>query len=216
MTVSLTSTMTAAQVRERIAEVAAHEAISKTMIANISLECLAHALQHGDITVTTDLIKGLTPANRTAVVMLFKETTAFAYNVKDKAFGKKNKLTIEEQTAKDAALETFMTKYQGNIWAWYEKTKEDKIVSLKFNEKAFVKSLTAYLAEKGLTEFDENFTRLLGNAQNQAKVELAKTGLVNARIEELVALGLDKDVAKMQAEKDYDAGKLTTPVATAA
>lgn len=216
MTIELNSTMSAAQVRERIAEVAAHESISKTMISQISLECLAHAIQHGDITVTTDLIQGLTPANRTAVVMLFKETTAFGYNVKEKAFGKKNKLTAEEQTAKDAALETFLTKYQGNIWAWYEKTKEDKIVSLKFNEKAFVKSLTAYLAEKGLTEFDENFTRLLGNAQNQAKVELVKAGLVAARIEELVALGLDKDVAKMQAEKDYDAGKLSAPVANAA
>lgn len=212
--ITLQSQMTAAEVKARIVEVGEHEKISKAMIAQVALECLAHAVQHGDITLTTDLIQNVTAGNRTAIVLLFKETTAFSYNQREKAFGKKDKADAETLAEKEKSLQTFLTKYQGNIWAWYEKTKEDKIVSAKFNEKALIKQLGAYLAEKGLSAFDDNFQTILARAQGAAVQEHHKVTLINARVSELMeTLNLDKDVATMQAEKDYDAGRLTATAA---
>lgn len=200
------STMKAAQVLEQIGVVAAHEKISKVLVAEIAAETLAHACEHGDITLVNKLLPVLTPANRTAVVLLFKECTLFAYDVKAKQFGKKNKADADKAAAVEEQLKAFVEQYQSNLWAWYEAEKADKIESAKFSEVALKKQILAYLATKG--SFDG-----LDEVIETAKADATKANTLKeahqAKVDQLVAMGMTAKEAKSIADAMAKDGRLT-------
>lgn len=188
----LESKMTSVQVVEQIAIVAAHEKLSKTLVGEIAAEVLAHATQHGDITLVNKLLPVLTPANRSAVVLLVKECTTHQYNVKEKQFGKKDKDAEKVAFAAEQLL-AFVEKYNSCLWAWYEAEKAEKIETAKFSDQAFAKMVANYLIVNGSFE---GFDTLVGQAKSAAEGVKAVKDKANAKQEELVAGGLSAKEAK--------------------
>lgn len=182
----LETKMTAVQVVEQIAVVGAHEKLSKVLVGEIAAEVLAHATQHGDITLVNKLLPVLTPANRSAVVLLVKECTTHQYNVKEKQFGKKDK-DAEKVTLAAEKLAEFVEKYNACLWAWYEGEKADKIETAKFSDAAFAKMVANYLAVKGSFE---GFDEVVNNAKKAAEGVQAVKDKAAAKKTELMAGGM--------------------------
>ncbi|UIW10477.1 hypothetical protein PQC38_gp001 [Aeromonas phage BUCT695] len=215
----IVSTKTAAEVNAQIAVVGEHESRSKVLVGQAAFEVLAHAIQHGDISLANNLINVVTPANRTAIVLLLKECTEFKYNTKEKKFdGKDKTLDDDAKLERMAALEMFVRPadlankvkgFGGDLWAWFEATKEkDAVTVYKFNEKAMIKQMMNYLKANNLSDFDTGFEEILNKAKDEAKKEASTVDLIAARVTELVGFGLDKKLAEQQAAKDLADGKL--------
>lgn len=192
----------------RIETLAEVEKTTKAEVSTLAHEALCQIVEHGNNGIANRLLLAVTPANRTALALLFKEVTAFPYDAKTKQL--KNKGTVTPE--KEAKLEAFVEKYNCDLWAWYESTKEDKILSVKFDENKLISALSAFFAEKainGVEVSDDEVGNMMTAAIAKGKAAAAKLVATQNRVAELVAIGIDAKVAKKQAEIDFDNGKLT-------
>lgn len=202
--ITISATMSKEDAIARIETLAELERVTKSEIAVLANEAVAYLWNHGTIDIVNRLISAITPANRTAVVLLVKEVTSFSYDQKEKRFTGLSSHAKSEKEDKLEKLSKYMTTYQGNIWVWFETTKEKKIVEFKFNEQALVKQLAGWLASKG--EFGTDFEALLAKAKTAAQKELDKAAYIAERVKHWVAGGLDMELATKAAEKDFDNG----------
>lgn len=202
------------QIINEIQAIQEHEKISRAIIGNAAAITLQHAWEHSNPALATKLVQAVTPANRTAIVLLMKECTSFTYDSKAKAFGKLSKEAASEKNSKLDKLAEFFEKYEGDLWKWFEKTKEDKIVEFKFNEQSLVKQLAGVFATNG--GFTEQAEALIAQAKAKAAKMVQSQGAINARISELVEAGISADLAKKQAQLDLENGKLIIPDTVAA
>lgn len=202
--IAISATMSKEDAIARIETLAELERVTKSEIAVLANEAVAYLWNHGTIDIVNRLVSAITPANRTAVVLLVKEVTSFSYDQKEKRFTGLSSHAKSEKEDKLAKLNKYMTTYQGNIWVWFETTKEKKIVEFKFNEQALVKQLAGWLASKG--EFGTDFEALLVKAKAAAQKELDKAAYIAERVKHWVAGGLDMELATKAAEKDFDNG----------
>lgn len=202
--ITISATMSKEDAIARIETLAELERVTKSEIAVLANEAVAYLWNHGTIDIVNRLVSAITPANRTAVVLLVKEVTSFSYDQKEKRFTGLSSHAKSEKEDKLAKLNKYMTIYQGNIWVWFETTKEKKIVEFKFNEQALVKQLAGWLASKG--EFGTDFEALLAKAKTAAQKELDKAAYIAERVKHWVAGGLDMELATKAAEKDFDNG----------
>lgn len=202
--ISISATMSKEDAIARIETLAELERVTKSEIAVLANEAVAYLWNHGTIDIVNRLVAAITPANRTAVVLLVKEVTSYSYDQKEKRFTGLSSHSKSEKEDKLAKLNKYMTAYQGNIWVWFETTKEKKIVEFKFNEQALVKQLAGWLASKG--EFGSDFEALLVKAKTAAQKELDKAAYIAERVKHWVSGGLDMELATKAAEKDFDNG----------
>ena len=202
--ITISATMSKEDAIARIETLAELERVTKSEIAVLANEAVAYLWNHGTIDIVNRLVSAITPANRTAVVLLVKEVTSFSYDQKEKRFTGLSSHAKSEKEDKLEKLSKYMTTYQGNIWVWFETTKEKKIVEFKFNEQALVKQLAGWLASKG--EFGTDFEALLAKAKTAAQKELDKAAYIAERVKHWVAGGLDMELATKAAEKDFDNG----------
>lgn len=202
--ITISATMSKEDAIARIETLAELERVTKSEIAVLANEAVAYLWNHGTIDIVNRLVSAITPANRTAVVLLVKEVTSFSYDQKEKRFTGLSSHAKSEKEDKLDKLAKYMTTYQGNIWVWFETTKEKKIVEFKFNEQALVKQLAGWLASKG--EFGTDFEALLAKAKTAAQKELDKAAYIAERVKHWVAGGLDMELATKAAEKDFDNG----------
>lgn len=207
----LETKMTAVEVVEQIAKVAAHEKLSKVLVGDIAAEVLAHATQHGDITLVNKLLPVLTPANRTAVVLLVKECTTHQYNVKEKQFGKKDK-DAEKVAFAAEQLAAFVEKYNSCLWAWYEAEKAEKIETAKFSDQAFAKMVANYLIVNG--SFD-GFDAIVNQAKGAAEGVKAVQDKAAAKVAELVGQGMTNKEAKSVVDAMVKDGRIKADAAPA-
>lgn len=211
---TLQAKLTSVQVVEQIAVVAAHEKISKALVGDIAAEVLAHATQHGDITLVNKLLPVLTPANRSAVVLLIKECTTHQYNVKEKQFGKKDK-DAEKVAFAVEQLTAFIEKYNSCLWAWYEAEKAEKIETAKFSDQAFAKMVANYLIVNGSFE---GFDGIVAQAKSAAVGVQAVKDKAAAKQAALEAGGLSAKEAKAVVDAMIKDGRISaeeTPVVVA-
>ena len=202
--ITISATMSKEDAIARIETLAELERVTKSEIAVLANEAVAYLWNHGTIDIVNRLVSAITPANRTAVVLLVKEVTSFSYDQKEKRFTGLSSHAKSEKEDKLEKLSKYMTTYQGNIWVWFETTKEKKIVEFKFNEQALVKQLAGWLASKG--EFGTDFEALLAKAKTAAQKELDKAAYIAERVKHWVSNGLDMELATKAAEKDFDNG----------
>lgn len=202
--ITISATMSKEDAIARIETLAELERVTKSEIAVLANEAVAYLWNHGTIDIVNRLVSAITPANRTAVVLLVKEVTSFSYDQKEKRFTSLSSHAKSEKEDKLEKLSKYMTTYQGNIWVWFETTKEKKIVEFKFNEQALVKQLAGWLASKG--EFGTDFEALLAKAKTAAQKELDKAAYIAERVKHWVSNGLDMELATKAAEKDFDNG----------
>lgn len=192
----------------RIETLAEVEKTTKAEVSILAHEALSQIVEHGNNGIANRLLLAVTPANRTALALLFKEVTAFPYDAKTKQLKNKGTMTPE----KEAKLEAFVEKYNCDLWAWYEATKEDKILAVKFDENKLISAISAFFAEKainGVEVSDDEVGNMMTAAIAKGKAAAAKLIATQNRVTELVSLGIDAKVAKKQAEIDFDNGKLT-------
>lgn len=202
--ITISATMTKEDAFSRIDTLAELERVTKAEIAVLANEAVAYLWNHATIDVVNRLVAAITPANRTAVVLLVKEVTSYSYDQKEKRFTGLSTHAKNEKAEKLAKLDIYMTKFSGNIWTWFESTKEKKIVEFKFNEQALIKQLAGWMASKG--DFGPEFDALLVKAKAAAKKELDKAAYIAERVKHWMSGGLDMELATKAAEKDFDNG----------
>ena len=203
-----TITQTDDQIVANIQAIEAHEKVSRQVIREAAAIVLQHAWNHSNPAMATKLVQAVTPANRAAIVLLMKECTSFTYDKKNKSFGKLSPKAKEEKESKVAATTAFFDKYDGDVFTWFEKTKEDKITEFKFNENGLIKALAGLFAEKG-NQFGEEATAIIEAAKVKAAHMVKSQGAIENRVAELVELGIDKKLAQQQAKADLENGKIT-------
>ena len=203
-----TITQTDDQIVANIQAIEAHEKVSRQVIREAAAIVLQHAWNHSNPAMATKLVQAVTPANRAAIVLLMKECTSFTYDKKAKSFGKLSPKAKEEKESKVAATTAFFDKYDGDVFTWFEKTKEDKITEFKFNENGLIKALAGLFAEKG-NQFGEEATAIIEAAKVKAAHMVKSQGAIENRVAELVELGIDKKLAQQQAKADLENGKIT-------
>ena len=198
------------QIIANIQAIEAHEKVSRQVIREAAAIVLQHAWNHSNAAMATKLVQAVTPANRAAIVLLMKECTSFVYDKKGKSFGKLSPKAKEEKEGKLSATSAFFEKYEGDVFTWFEKTKEDKITEFKFNENGLIKALAGLFAEKGMS-FGEEATAIIEAAKVKAAQMVKSQGVLDNRVAELVGMGIDKKLAMAQAKADLDNGKITIP-----
>ena len=197
------------QIIKEINAIGEHEKVSRVIIGEAAAVTLQHAWEHGNPSLASKLIQAVTPANRVAILLLFKECTSFEYDKKGKVFGKLSKNAKAEKEGKLEKLSEFFEKYDGDLWTWFEKTKEDKIVEFKFSEQSLIKALAGLFATNG--GFNEQAENIISQAKAKAAKVVQAQGVIQSRIEELVSVGISRDLAKKQAEIDLENGIITIP-----
>ena len=199
---------TDSQILADIAAIEVHEKTSRIVIGEAAGLVLQHCWNHGNAVLATKLVQAVTPANRAAIVLLMKECTSFIYDKKTHSFGKLSPDAKKEKEKKLEMTNTFFEKYQGDIFAWFEKTKEAKIVEFKFNENNLVKALAGLFAEKG-GEFTDEALAIIEAGKAKAIKMVKSQNVITARTNELVEMGIDRNLAEKQAKADLENGKIT-------
>lgn len=199
---------TDAQIMADIAAIEVHEKTSRIVIGEAAAVVLQHCWNHGNASLATKLVQAVTPANRAAIVLLMKECTSFVFDKKTYSFGKLSPNAKAEKEKKLEATNVFFDKYQGDVFTWFEKTKEPKILEFKFNENNLVKALAGLFAEKG-GEFTEEALAIIEAGKAKAAKMVKSQGIINARVNELVEMGIDRALAEKQAKADLENGKIT-------
>jgi len=164
------------QLSDVIDQITIHEAVTIDLLGEAVPQALLHVYGHNDTIYINKLVHALSPANKKVAIEFFDTYQSHVYKetAKDKrvkAYGKANKDTVIEKTAK---AEKFMTVdpetgeanpkegyYDGNYWLWVE-----EVVSIRNKDKDYGKlfdqALSNYLnKDKGKGDIESVIARIV-------------------------------------------------------
>lgn len=96
------------------------EKIVREELRSLSRDVLYALHEHGNIEVVNKVVQAnLTPVNRKAILVFFKEWTGFHYDDVAKMFTKKNKAKYDDK--KKACLEALNEDPHFNFWSWADR-----------------------------------------------------------------------------------------------
>lgn len=172
-TIVITSTLSAAQLAEKIEQVTQAEKITKAGLSVLSRELLAHAYEHGDVTLINSLMGTdesgsfrLTPMNWRTAAMYFNHFVAFTSNYeKDvqayarKGQGNRQALVFNKKSKSkyDRLLPTvhaWLADPTNDLWAW-----ADDNVSMEDKQIDYLKNIANDIS-KAMDEEKGNHTAL--------------------------------------------------------
>lgn len=189
----IAATKTQAEVRTMIAAFGEHEKLTRAMFVPLAFEVLAHAVEHGDISLVNETLPQITPANKTTLIRLVMETTEFAYSKKEGKFtGKDKALDSNDKAERARNLIKFIEQYKGDIFAWYEGEKADKDTAPAFNKAQLIRMLGLYLKEERQAEAKK------AEAEGREPVEITFDAAVGELVAEVKA---DTEKALTEAEQ---------------
>lgn len=138
-TLNITATLEVDALAQIIADVTAAEKITKKGLSVLSRELLAHAWEHGDITLINDLMGTdengkfrLTPLNWRVAAMYFNAMVAFTSNYEkeikefiEKGKGKRvplvfNKKSKDKYKRMGSEVEQWLSVESNDLWVWSE------------------------------------------------------------------------------------------------
>lgn len=126
------------------------ERITKETLKDLSRELLYATQQTEDIGYINRTIAILTPMNRKACILFFKEFSGFLFDDDEASFSKKDKKRYEKTKAK--ALEALADPHF-NLWTWAEKNVEMEVKPLDLSKiQAYMKGVLKKAANEGIPQ----------------------------------------------------------------